>query len=732
MTGQQFYYYLTNADGEYYYVDTATGEVKTTEIETAIKETPSGWGEQGIKFGRDEQLWGIFNAITTALKFRGDGKKIIEHVFYQNDKYPYNDAVNFEAYCGLKITKRIDGAENTWNYETWFNGKFDFSEVIQNEDKEGNFIQVQVLESSLKQIFDANRDTEYEIPITSIPEEETILMDGVVLDNDFNWATGQIGAVSMVTGSGYVFPMGLQQIDSTNYFRDLIYFQEQGLEVSSLSFAPNDMNSFLYTTEQFSGDITLSMNFNWSSSAGTDIGVVLLRKNMTNNSVSVVHTFYSSGPVGGTLQNATFTATHTETFLPYDYRYFISIVPNITATYAVDVLSASMKITFSQALPATDCKAISYQNYAKLLVAKAFEGQSTMVSKYLSYDYGDLLYKFYDLYPKRLYITCGDALRQLPDPVIKGSLSNLIKDVYSRYMCGVGLDGNVFFIETLEYFLQKNVKIGTVKNTTKPVARPAKNLLFNDIKVGYPEFRADDLNGRSEWNSTQDYKMGFKTITDDKDLTTPYKASVYEIEYLRSEVFSSGNTKDNRNDNSIYLLYCSDAVVDNKRQLQKYTTGQIAGIPNPTSQYNIALSPKRNLLRHIPYLKSIMNIPDNLLESGYKVEFIGGDRNTDLETRINGSALWTIEYDAVYPSVVPLNNALPRLFKPLTVQFEAYPQPELLQFLRTRPYGYLEVLNGDNTFGIFVTDVEISGADLSPCKFTGLLHPDSDTKQFIS
>lgn len=141
-------------------------------------------------------------------------------------------------------------------------------------------------------------------------------MDGVILDNDFNWATGQIGAVSMVTGSGYVFPMGLQQIDSTNYFRDLIYFQAQGLEVSALSFAPNDTNSFLYTTQQFIGSITLSMDFNWSSSAGTDIGVVLLRKNMTNNSVAVVHTFYSSGPVGGTLQNATFTATHNETFLP--------------------------------------------------------------------------------------------------------------------------------------------------------------------------------------------------------------------------------------------------------------------------------------------------------------------------------------------------------------------------------------------------------------------------------
>lgn len=751
MTGKQFLYYLIDIEGNYYYVDNATGEVLTTATKTPIKDSPLGWSEQGIKFGRDEELWGVFQSITTSLKFWGDGKKILESIYYHNDKYPYNDAVNFEAYCQLVIEKRNDSPINTWGYDTWFNGKFDFSEVAQNEDEQGNFIQVLVIENSLKQIFDANRGTEYEIPITGHPFiTEEITMEGVVLDNEFEWITGALDTIT-VAGQGassaeaYIFPMGLIEVDSTNYFRDLIYFKQQDYNRSIIGSAtPNTENAeFLKSNVDFTGTVTLNIEFNWASDNPSPlIRVVLLKQKVStgvlSNAPTFTHDFYNSGILsGGGLRNVTFTNVHTEPFEGGDWRYLVAFVGDgATSTYYVEVVSATMNIKFKKALPTTSCYALSYQNYAKLLVEKAFEGQATLSSQYLgtgSASAGELLYKYYDLLPKDLYITTGDALRKLPDPVIKGSLSDLIKDVYSRCMCGVGISGSSFVVERLDYFLQKVVKIGTVKNTTKPVAKTAKSLLFNDITVGYPEFKAEDLNGRFEVNSTQKYKMGFKTITDDKDLTTSYKASVYEIEYLRSEIFSSGNTKDNNNDNSIYLLHTQkDSVPGSERMLKKYTTGQIVGVPSPTTHYNIALSPKRNILRHIPYLKSILNVPDGILESIYEVDFIGGDRNTNLETRINGAALWTIEYDNVYPSEVPLAHALPRLFKPLSVQFDAFPQPELLQAIRNNPYGYLEVINGSEVFGIFITDIEINGADMASYKFTGLLHPDSDTKQFIS
>lgn len=738
-------YYLRNRDGLYLYIDNSTGSVLTSIAPLPLVNSPEGWDKQAIKFGRDEELWGVFQGISGTLKFRGDGKKILETIYYTNSRYPYNPAADFEAYCQLVIEKRNDGATQRWAYDTWFRGSFDFSELTQDEDEDGNFIQILVVENDLKQIFDANKETKYEIPLTGIPEEDTILMQGVSLEASYEWLASNSEAPIVATINGertWIFPMGLAGIDNTDYFANLIEAQTQGYEIintitGGVGNTPNDANKFLYTDVSILANVSINIDtviqvLNYAGPIS--VGLRLLRKEFATNTNNFA-TLDTQTLAPNTLTPVNFSYSDPAfTFNPLQYGYFLVFSVSTGAQAAQNVVininDLTFTMSFSQPLPDTDCKAMKYSNYAKLLVKKAFENQASLSSQYLVDSLGDILYKFYDLYPRQLYITCGDALRTLSNPVIKGSLSDLIKDVQARYMCGVGIDSGQFVVETLDYFLRKDIKIATINNPKNIIKKTAKSLLFNDIKVGYPEYRADDLNGRFEWNATQNYKTGFKKITDNIDLTTPYKASVYEIEYLRSEVFSSGNTKDNRNDNSIYLLYCSNVRVSGKATLQKYSSN-VTGIPNPTTQYNIALSPQRMLKRWIPYLKSIFNIPDGILSNDYEATYISSERNSLLTTKINGAANFTSENQPVYPSDVPLSGDLPRLFQPLFIEFEAQPELPLLDLIRNNKYGWLEVVNGDSTFGIFIMDVELNGAETDSYKFRGLLHPDSNTSQFI-
>lgn len=725
MTGKLFKYYFLDASGNYYYVD-SDGTVSTTATKTPVKDSPEGWEQQGVKFGRDEKLFGIFQSVTVPLKFRGDGKKILETLYYQDG------GANFEAYCQVLIEKRHDGSNNVWSYKTWFDGKADFSEIIQDEDQDGNFLQIRLIENGYRKIFDANRDKTYEIPLTGIPEAKVVQLDGVKLEGDYNFITGDVGNVSMPTGTGFVFPMGMVNVDSTDYFRNQIYFTNQGFEVFSLGSTPNDANSFLYTDLSFQATITLTMDFNWLGAAGSDLAVVLLRKNMAANTNTIIHTFYSSGAIGGVVINASFTNSTTVTFDTYPYRYFIQVFPNLAGNYTIDVDSVDFNVNFNEALPTTDTQAIRLYDYAKLLVEEAFEGQVTLRSHHLKVQGGDLLYDFYDMLPWNVFITSGDAIRRASDPVIKGTLNELIQDVFARHMCGCGLEGNEFVIETLEYFLDKTTQISQITNPVNIKKTTAKQFVYNTIRAGYPQYRANDLNGRFEVNSQQQFSMPIQSVVEERDLVSPYKSSVYEIEYLRGDVFNQ-ETRDKDNDNSKFLVYCNSFPTNNKFTLKKHANG-VFGVPNPSTHYNIEFSPHRIVNKHIPFHKSIMNIPDDLVESGYRIDFLSGDRNTALTTQINGAppGLWIDEGADIYPAEVPVNRAKDKLFIPLILEFQAKPQPELLEQIRDYPYGYLRVVNGSNTFDCFILDIDITGAETDSFKFITLLSPESDVKQFIS
>lgn len=738
MTPKKYKYYFINEAGQYYYVD-ENNIVKATTTKTALKTSPKNWKEQKIKMGRHLDGFGFIQEVTGELQFYGDAKKILSHIFYDNS------AGNYNAFCRILIEKRIDAENNVWSYKTWFEGFIDFTQFVNDaEDEDKIYCQVRCYSDGAAETIDANRNKEYEIPLTGITESKTINMQGVQLQGLHEWRAGNIGAqIFQGQGGGaaqcYVFPMGLVEVDSTNYFRNLIYLQSQGFNVSIIGGGtPNTEGAeFLRNTQiAFSGTISLNVSINWSSTNPSPlIRCVLLKQRISDgqlvNAPTFSHDFYNSGVMGVTGGSISFSDTHTEAFTPYSFRYLIAFVGDgATATYTIEVTSAEMTLTYNEALPDTDTAALRFYDYARLLVDKASEGQLTLQSTYLKTSAGDLLYKYYDLLPYNEFITSGDALRQLDSPTIKGTLNALLNDVAVRYMCGWRIEGDKFIIERLDDFFRKNEKIATIRAKKVLEQKPAVEYLHNAIKVGYPQYKANDLNGRFEVNSQQQYSIGYKNIKPELNLTTSYKASVYEIEYLRSAVFDE-QTRDKDNDNSIYLLYCNPSPSNNKYTLKKHASG-VVGVPNPSSHYNIEHSPQRFIWRNLPYFKSIMNIRDGFVGIEYKIEFISGERNTNFRTQINGAppGNWIDESDSVYPAQVPASKAQGKLFIPVRVDVLVNPDNNLAEQIEENPYGYLEVIHSGGTFRGFLIDGEFTGSETEVYKLTLLLAPEQDTAQF--
>ena len=734
-------YYLITKSNTYYYVDTS-GVVSTTTTKTPIKDSPLEWNTQSIKFGRDEQLYGVFESVSSSLSFIGDGKKILETIMYEDG------GANYDAYCKVLIEKRIDDATDVWDYYTWFEGTVDFSVMVQDEDQDENYIQVRLIENSLKQLFDANRDKKYEISLIGA-NSKTVLMEGMDLDARYNWYSDNSTSAIFITLNGdksFVFPMGFYSEDTKDYFRALIYPQTQGYqEVNDITGGtpgntPDDENRFIASELDLSArvDISVDTAIQVGNYGGpVNVGLRLLRKDMTTNTNSF-STLDSTILAQNSVNNVIFTYNGTLAINASKYSYFLVISVNSGGQPAQDttinINEVDFQLEFTRSLPDTDAYAMRYKDFVSALVSEALEGEASFQSTYLntgSASTNDLLYKYYDLIPNDVFITSGEGIRYLSDAKIKASLSDVIKDVYARYGCGIKIDDGVFRIETLDYFFDRNTEISKVYNPKKLTKRIAADWVYNTVNVGYPEFDADDLNGRNEWNSMQQYKMPVVNITEEKDMTTPFKASAYEIEYLRSYRFNS-ETKDDKKDNSVYLLHCNpNGNANNKYTLKKYSSPDIVtNIPNGDTQFNVAMSPSRNASRHIPEFKSVLNILDTKYSTQPRIEFIYSDRNSGLNTIIGGRQI--VESGNISPAGVPTSIAQGKLFIPLILEFETIPQGGLIQQIRDTPYGYLNVIDDKYNFNCFILDLELIGSEEDSYKFTCLLAPEQDMTQFIT
>src|ERR1044072_3252507 len=281
-------------------------------------------------------------------------------------------------------------------------------------------------------------------------------------------------------------------------------------------------------------------------------------------------------------------------------------------------------------------------------------------------------------------ITCGDAVRGLPNSFIKTSLSDLSKFTNVIENTGVGIIDNKLYLERKEFFLQDNnvIDLGIVKvnSITK-----AKELMGSTFSIGDKHENSDDVNGKFSFNNTNRYTLPIQKVTNKIELITDYIVDPYGIELYRANL-DGKTTTDNDKDTSVI---CLNVDMANPHVLQQDTDGipagtiyyelkrapytSISGVPNGNKLYNIEdLTPRRLMDKHLNYLNSVL---DGF--SGQQIVFNTTDENRELRTDRNG-----VIYDE--DSNITIGNT-PKLFKPVYFDITPETSSEVLELLEANP-----------------------------------------------
>jgi hypothetical protein len=307
-------------------------------------------------------------------------------------------------------------------------------------------------------------------------------------------------------------------------------------------------------------------------------------------------------------------------------------------------------------------------------------------------------------------------------PVIKTSLAEALQDMWARWMVGISTLNNEVRIETIDKFFNKSTVITRLSTATVTNRTTATEWIYNQIKCGYPEQSIDKLNGRYERNGQLTYKLQIKKIDGEMDLISPYRADPYGIEYLRSALFGK-DTTNNEGDNQTFLLEVSGTISNGGYNLLRYNLpDDISGVPSPTTLYNVGLCPDRFPLRHIPYLRSIFDIPDGMNTSAHSIAFQTGTKLTDSYTYIGGKKL-KID-DDIYPGLDYDGYLKGKIFVPEIITVVAQPDDDLLSLMGQTPFGVVEFFNedGDLESG-FILDAGINTGTKETYQFRLLKAP---------
>lgn len=189
--------------------------------------------------------------------------------------------------------------------------------------------------------------------------------------------------------------------------------------------------------------------------------------------------------------------------------------------------------------------------------------------------------------------------------------------------CGYEIDGgnDVLRIEKREYFFN-NVELLDVGEVAKLQKQTAKELLYNEIEIGYKKWADEQFNNLDEFNTIHEYSTGIKSIKRKLSLISPILASGYLIEFLRREQYADTKTKDHENDKENFIIQLFRGIGFETEKNEPIEA--ITGVIDPPTLYNIRLSPKRNLIRWINFFKSILTYKD---QTTHFIKFLFGEGN---------------------------------------------------------------------------------------------------------
>jgi hypothetical protein len=559
-----FLHFLTDTkSGKSYFLDHA-GVVQLDNNPTPLPQSPEGWLESEVAFGRNSKYFGINRSYTNPLKFHGDGAAIIRNLFYTGK--------GIETPVSLVILKWND---ETDIYELYYKGGVDLSKV---QDEAAAGVTVNLLETGLQQMLKANEATVYEIPCDgSIPENVRVLLDGITFHDKFFFTFIEQDITSVLATLPTLF------LNNEGDNIGVIHSDQQVEAISGPDYYSSSSNYIFSSEGATSLRIKGVFRFGYHTGISGN-GIMTIRVGVTTSN----NDKYDVLPGG---------EYHIDQDYPFDVvvpldaneRAFIdfqvvSLTPDAkiyATTFSIEFLS-KYKPTYTWGIKAVDL--------FKLLVNKISGGQYKGVSDLLQ-QYGNLV------------VTSGMCLRN-PDgkyivddtgksakTVIKTSLSDFFASFNA--ILGGALGSALYAGEEKLFFEKKKfvfdpsavtVSLGEVNDLKITLA---EDYFVSHLKIGYAEQQYDEKQGQQEYNQTSNFTTPISRITKDVELISKYRADSFGIEYTRYST-PGNNTVNNKSDNDVFIINVDAGSVDQDYYTATTAVSQSVTVPAKISFDNLA------------------------------------------------------------------------------------------------------------------------------------------------
>ncbi len=701
--------------------------------EETLTKNPIGWNDLGISFIRNEVYQSILRSFSLSLKFTkisGAGGANIEAIYYMD---------GISANIGIEIYQLNP---QTNDYDLFYTGILDF-----NPDRftiKRDWIEVGIIDSGKLQNFKAREEINFDLnsevsaddvpitPFVNAPVDIIFKPINIYLkvqssgnyQDEFFFSNDSNPPVNPPTDYGLPgtwFTPG--SVANIKYWAEVININEIGdrfksssgpeFDSRSLYVYSNDTdfdaiiminefdilsNSLTVEMREFAGLYSEQTIYNligrtYDKDSNTLIerifdtvikqqtgGPILQIESIILDGSAIKGTSYLVPPDGG--MTITIEVT-TNTIANWD----------ITASHYIHgAIEAELNITeISNSIGQTAVECFyPFEAFTRLIQLMTSETDTAKLfeSNYLGRNYGEFV--GYGVYGPGASdaITTGWNLRNFPDKAFNVNFKDLFLTFSNVHGLGLGYDrvNDLFYIEPIGQFYDSGYFMFDLGEVAELDKNPYKEAFNSKIASGYDEKgEYEDFQGINEFNLESEHSLPLpiKKTSAGRGI---YNYDSIGMELARRYQYAFNASKDTKYDDNIYVVktgagYTIQGAPD------------VSGFDGIEQYYNLAYTPRENLIRNAGFYKS------GLWNHELLIKFVRAVKDKNISyTNQNGSLV--NEFDDL--SGEDLQD--PALYVPEQYEFDAPFTPAMLAILNTNPHGYITFsFNGQNYEGYLLT-----------------------------
>jgi hypothetical protein len=648
-------------------------------------EDPMGWDTLELSVERDNNYIGMFSGFSTDLKFTGDAYTLIKNRF-DTFGIDYLLKLKCEYLCNGSYSELFTAKLNLFKYTE---EKSDSCTCSVNVEDESPAVKIR---SRSKTKVDLQSTTSLGgtslTPITGIINEMTLQSRNIRL------AT-RCEIDPIYEGTSFVIPT-TGGTERQNSYLGLVRYEEL---IDARNFVPalgelNTVNPAPTSLDPITYEGRLKGTITTTGAGGTSITVTPFLE----DGASGLYLANFTGTPGSTILMGAnevvdfdLSGTGTWSNLATYYQFGLFLVNTATATGVTVTLdtSASYLLLYKDTTtPATTCNTSLIHEALASVYANITDisdvVRSTLFGRKNSAPTS---------YPSNgsecfTALTNGYQIRKFPltERPLYFSGNDMWEGLNPIYNIGLGVENNgssyVVRIEKKDYFFESTPFL-TLDSIFTINYEIAYDMMYNQLEVGYNKYGATEKDigtGTTDaYCTTRELSSTSQNVEADLNLKSTFIADHYALENSRRRLYIDEATQEYRYDEDLFIIATKRGVngsnepneLTDNEQDENYTT--VTEVIDPSTCYNLRLSPMRNLLRWAYWIVTSLG-----LESAKKFLFRKGTKNYLMESEFTSDTtdasysneVLSESQDYINTDAFITNNT--GLFKPIYANFE-YP-----------------------------------------------------------